>query len=231
MQGRGAGDLGGDGVGPQAVRAHVLALGAARAALQVLAGADEEVPEPGGVVMVGEIAGAPGHGVVQQESGTGLAGGAAGHGVGDGCNAQVIGGATGGDLQSQEDRGGQRVHPHPVGGETERQDEGERLSTQLAHEVDGDHVLGGVAAVAAPGSVLAGGGGPRVRVELAAGLAQTEVPRGEGVARDPVDALAGQGPPGVEPAQVHAAVAGHPEPGGLHVPLAHRAGGVEVGQG
>ena len=91
VQGRGAGDLSGDGMGPQAVRAHVLALGAARAALQVLAGADEEVPEPGGVVMVGEIAGAPGHGVVQQEGGTGLTGGAAGHGVGDGCNAQVIG--------------------------------------------------------------------------------------------------------------------------------------------
>ena len=30
---------------------------------------------------------------------------------------------------------------------------------------------------------------------------------------------------------MHAAVAGHPEPGGLHVPLAHCAGGVEVGQG
>ena len=181
--------------------------------------------------MVGEVTGASGHGVVQQEGGAGLAGGAAGHGVGDGGDAQVVGGAAGGDLQSQEDRGGQRVHPHPVGGETQRQDEGECLGAQLAHEVDGDHVLGGVAAVAAPGPVLTGGGGPRVRVELAAGLAQAEVPRGEGVAGDPVDALTGQGPPGVEPAQVHAAVAGHPEPGGLHVPLAHRAGGVEVGQG
>ena len=65
VQGRGAGDFCGDGVGPQAVRAHVLALGAARAVLQVLAGADEEVPEPAGVVMVGEVSGAPGHGVVQ----------------------------------------------------------------------------------------------------------------------------------------------------------------------
>ena len=91
VQGCGAGHLSGDGVGPQAVRAHVLALGAARAALQVLAGADEEVPDAGGVVMVGEITGASGHSVVQQESGTGLAGGAAGHGVGDGGNAQVVG--------------------------------------------------------------------------------------------------------------------------------------------
>ena len=176
VQSRGAGDFCGDGVGPQAVRAHVLALGAARAALQVLAGADEEVPEPAGVVVVGEVTGASGHGVVQQEGGTSLTGGAAGHGVGDGGDAQVVGGAAGGDLQSQEDRGGQRVHPHPVGGETERQDKGECLSAQLAHEVDGDHVLGGVAAVAAPGPVLAGGGGPGVRVELAAGLAQAEVP-------------------------------------------------------
>ena len=107
VQGRGAGHLSGHGVGPQAVRAHVLAFGTARAALQVLAGADEEVPEPGGVVMVGEITGASGHGVVQQEGGTGLAGGAAGHGVGDGGDAQVVGGAAGGDLQPQEDRGGQ----------------------------------------------------------------------------------------------------------------------------
>ena len=121
--------------------------------------------------MVGEVAGASGHGVVQQEGGAGLAGGAAGHGVGDGGDTQVVGGAAGGELQPQEDRGGQRVHPHPVGGETQRQDEGECLSAQLTHEVDGDHVLGGVAAVAAPGPVLAGGGGPRVRVELAAGLA------------------------------------------------------------
>ena len=57
--------------------------------------------------MVGEVTGASGHGVVQQEGGTGLAGGAAGHGVGHGGDAQVVGGAAGGDLQSQEDRGGQ----------------------------------------------------------------------------------------------------------------------------
>ena len=176
MQGGSAGDLGGDGVGPQAVRAHVLALGAARAALQALAGAEEEAPESGGVVVVGEVAGAPGDGVVEQEGGAGLAGGAVGDGVGDAGDAEVVGGAAGGDLQSQEDRGGQRVHAHPVGGEAERQDEGERLGAQLAHEVDGDDVLGRVAAVPAPGPVLAGGGGPRVRVELAAGLAQAEVP-------------------------------------------------------
>ena len=41
--------------------------------------------------MVGEVAGASGHGVVQQEGGAGLAGGAAGHGVGDGGDAQVVG--------------------------------------------------------------------------------------------------------------------------------------------
>ena len=231
VKGGGAGDLAGERMGLEAVGAHAPVLGAARAAFQAPAGAHEELPEVGGVVMIGEVSGAAGNGVVQEEGGAGLAGGAAGDGVGDDGDAQVVGGPAGGDLQAQADGGRQGFDAHPVGGEAEGEHEGDRLGAQLPHEIDGDDVLGGVGAVRAPGPVLAGGGGPGVRVELAARLAQAEVPRGDGQARDPVDALAGQGPPGVEPAQAHAAVAGQPEAGGPHAPLAHRALGVEVGQG
>ena len=229
VEGGGPGDLAGDGVGLEAVGAHVLLPGAARAVLEASAGAHQEAPELGGVVVIGEVAGASGHGVVQEEGGTGLAGGAARHGVGDADDAQVGGGPSGDDLQPHEDRGGQGVHPHPVGGESQGEDEGEGLGAQLAHEVHGDGVLDGVAAVPAPGTVLASVGNPGARVELAAGLAQAEVPGGDGGARDPVDALTGQGSAGVEPAQIHGAIAGQPEPGVLHAPLAHRARGVEVG--
>ena len=74
-----------------------------------------------------------------------------------------------------EDGGRQRGHADRVGAETGGQDEGDGFRGELACEVGLNDVLGRVVAVLAPRPVLTGGGDPGVRVELAAGIAESEV--------------------------------------------------------
>ena len=230
-EGGGPGDLAESAVGLEAAVAHALVAQAALASLQVVAGDDEQAPQGLGGVQVGEVPGASGHGVVQEQGRACVAALPALDGVGSGGDLQVGRCPAGGQLQAQEEGGPQGVQGEAVSGVGQGQDEGDGLGLQVAHEVDLGDVLQGVGAPPAPGPVLAGGAGPGGPVEFAAGLAQAEVVCGHLLPGQAVHRIAAGGLARVEPAQREPAVAGGPEAVGLHPPLALDPPGIEVGQG
>ena len=195
--------------------------------LDPLQRAGQHLPQLARIGQLGQVAGAAGDEVVQEE---GVA--VVEQRVLDEGDVEVVGRAAVVLAQPEQDGGGEAGHGEHVVAERDalRQGEHDALGGELAGEQHGAGVLLVAVAVLAPGPVLVALVGQPGAVEVAAGLADPEPGPGEPVAGD--GDLAGGVAAGAEvvPAHVHALEVRHPQPAG-GVPAVLDGLRVDVGGG
>jgi len=221
-------DLTGRGERQQAAVAGQPSLVAALAGRHPAPGPVQQVPHAFRAGQLGQVAGAAGHDVVQQQRLDRRAGVIAGHRDGDRGYGDVVGQAPDLFLQAQRDGRGEAGQREPVAERhRQRQPQHGALGGQGSGQREVAGVLGVAAAVPAPRLVFGPAVGAGVPIELAAALAQPEQRRRPTHAGElPGGAV---GAAGVDPPHVQAGEVLHPEGVPVDVPLLADPGGIDVG--